>query len=135
MLPDGLAESHLFPFRELLKIKAPEQSPTSAARGIDLDKLAYAVACAETSCGTRGAALSKNNHFGIMRWKMVDGKKVRYLAHYADHREGYAEFKSIWRRLYGSRCPTIEDAETWTGKDNAETWRANVLSVYDCNLL
>lgn len=67
-----------------------------------------------------------------MRWKMVDGKKVRYLANYADYRQGYAEFKSIWRRLYGSRCPTLAEAKKWTGNDNPETWLKNVLNVYDC---
>lgn len=99
---------------------------------VDLDRLSHAVACAETSCGKRGAALSKNNHHGIMRFYIEDGKRKRYLASYEDHSQSYAEFKSVWRRLYGGRCPTIKDVKKYTGNDSPDTWLANTLSVYDC---
>lgn len=100
---------------------------------MDLDKLAQAVACAETSCGTRGAAVSRRNAHGLMRWsKNEDGSTTRYLATFSNMSQSYAEFKSVWRRLYGGRCPTIEDARRYTGHDKAEIWLGHVYSVYDC---
>lgn len=70
-----------------------------------------------------------------MRWPVVHGRRKRTLAVYSDPAEGYAEFKSIWSRMYGGRCPTIEDARKWTGSDREETWLEIVHSVYPCNKL
>lgn len=100
---------------------------------VDLHRLAYAVSCAETSCGTRGSAVSKRNAVGIMRFSVKDGKRTRYLAEYDNIEQSLAEFRSIWKRLYGGRCPTLEDAKRWTGNDRAKIWLGHVHSVYPCH--
>jgi hypothetical protein len=93
--------------------------------GYDLDKLARAVAHAETGNCTKGAGLSHNNAFGIMTWP--NGK--RQFKRYATCEESYEDFKRIWSRYYG-RFPDHRLAVKYTGNDRADTWLANVKAIY-----
>lgn len=98
--------------------------------GTDLNKLADAVAVAETSGCTDGTAIKRKNCFGIMRFWLVNGVRHREPKYYASHAESYADFKRIWRKSYG-RFPDRALAVKWTGNDNADTWLANVQRTYN----
>lgn len=92
----------------------------------DLDKLASAVARAETSGCTKWSALSHNNCFGIMTW---DKNGKRSFKRYASHEESFADFKRIWSSYYGW-FPTLAMAKKWTGADRAERWLWHVKQFY-----
>ena len=95
------------------------------AQEYDLNKLARAVAHAETGDCTKGAGLSHNNAFGIMTWP--NGK--RQFKRYATCEESYEDFKRIWSSYYG-RFPDHRLAVKYTGNDRAHTWLANVKAIY-----
>jgi len=99
------------------------------ALSFDLDKLAHAVALAETGGCTTGSAVSKNNCFGIMQW---DSAGNRSLKAYASHEESFADFKRIWSSFYGE-YPTDSNglALKWTGNAaEASVWLGNVNAAY-----
>jgi len=93
---------------------------------LDLDKLAYAVAQAETGDCTKGAGVSKNNCFGIMEWSTG----TRQLKAYNTKAESYEDFKRIWEKSY-KIYPTTAEAKKWTGNDSPETWLFNVNYYYN----
>lgn len=93
---------------------------------LDLDKLAYAVAVAETGNCTKGSGVSKKNCFGIMEWP--NGK--RQLKTYNSTEESYADFKRIWSEKYGGGFPTYYMAQKWTGNHNPDVWLSNVKAAY-----
>lgn len=101
-----------------------------ATPAFDLDKLAHAVAFAETSSCTKGTAIKKKNCFGIMRFWIEKGVRKRTAKTYKSHEEGFADFKRIWSKSYGG-FPTMAMAEKWTGKDNARRWLNNVTKYYN----
>jgi hypothetical protein len=96
------------------------------AADFDLDKLAHAVAVAETGNCTTGMALTRNNCHGIMAWK--NGR--RYGRSFKTMGESFAAFKDLWTRLYGGRFPTMADARKYAGPTDASNWLANVTRVY-----
>lgn len=102
--------------------KLPEPKPD-----YDLDKLAHAVAFAETASCTDGTAVRRKNCFGIMHWPNGPGSRTPKT--YASHEESYADFKRIWSKFYG-RFPDRALAVKWTGDDNADTWLSNVKFRY-----
>jgi len=101
----------------------PAAERTGSPRGaVDLGRLARAVAIAETSGGTRGVALTHNNHHGLREnsdWIRFDSPAA-----------STACFKRNWLKHYGNHFPTIEDAEKYTGNDRKETWLKNVRANY-----
>lgn len=110
-----------------LPAKAPE--PAQVATDYDLDKLAHAVAYAETGHCKDGTAIKKKNCFGIMRFWKEKGVRKRTAKTYNTIEEGFADFKRIWTTYY-KRFPDDELAKHWTGKDNWETWIKNVRFYY-----
>jgi hypothetical protein len=93
---------------------------------VDLDKLAYAVAMAETGNCTKGSAISNKNCFGIMEWP--NGK--RQLKTYKDIKDSFKEFKEIWKDHYKT-FPDYEMAKLWTGNDRPDTWLKAVTQYYN----
>lgn len=100
----------------------------------NLDKLARAVAVAETSGCSDGTAVSRNNCHGIMCWP----KTGREPCWFKSHGESFAAFKKVWTKKtlpYGGRVPDIELARVYTGNDNPDTWLCNVhRSYYDIQI-
>jgi len=92
---------------------------------LDIDKLAYAVAQAETGDCTKGSGISKNNCFGIMEWSTG----TRQLKAYNTKAESYEDFKRIWEKSYKT-FPTTALAKKWTGNDSPETWLFTVNYYY-----
>lgn len=95
---------------------------------VDMDKLAKAVAIAETGGCKDGTAVKRKNCHGIMTW---DKNGVRSPRYFKSHAESYAAFKDIWSRKYGGRFPTYADAKLWTGGDQTDTWLNNVKYAYN----
>lgn len=94
-----------------------------------MDRLAHAIAVAETGDCTTGMGATKNNCFGIMEWPAWNNYK-RVGKTYNSKAEAYDDFKRIWTQYYGSRYPTWNDAVKWTGNNNPTTWLNNVKSAY-----
>ncbi len=91
--------------------------------GTDLNKLAVAVAWAETGNGK----YAKNfNYWGIMYWP----KGKRTQKKYASYEEGKEDFKKLWREHYKT-FPTYRLAAIYTGNDNPTTWLKHVKYYYN----
>lgn len=103
------------------------EKPKETQIGYDLDKLAHAVAFAETGHCTDGTAIKRNNCFGIMSW---DKNGNRYPRYFKSHEESFTEFKRIWVKYYG-RFPDKKLADKWTGKDKPDSWLQNVTTYYN----
>lgn len=95
----------------------------------DLDKLAQAVAIAETSNCTAGYALTHNNCHGIKKGNTYPckTKKGSKMCNFETKEESFVAFKVIWGKWY-QNPPTMADANKWTGRDRASTWLNNVKS-------
>lgn len=92
---------------------------------LNMDKLAYAVAMAETGDCTKGAG-RYNNCFGIMHWP----NGVRTLRRYETKEDSYEHFKEIWSKHYKT-FPTYSMAVKWTGNDNPKRWLEIVNYYYE----
>jgi len=95
---------------------------------LDLDKLAYAVAMAETKdCWHNYWASVYNNCFWIMQW---DKQGNRSYKRYNSKEESYKDFKRIWSNYY-IIFPNLKLAKKWTGNDSPNTWLNNVIYFYN----
>jgi len=101
------------------------------AKSVDMDKLSYCVAIAETGDCTAGMGITKNNCFGIMVFPAT-GRTGKW---YNTKEESYADFKRIWNKSYvkfsDTGFPTYAMAKTWTGDDDTQTWLNNVTNCYN----
>jgi len=111
ILEANAQESQEFTFN----IQPPEEYNWSI---LNLDKLAYSVAMAESANCTRGAGARRNNCFNIMSW---DKNGNRYIRYYDTPNDSYIAFKELWTRAYGG-YPTYAQAVKYTGNDNAKHW-------------
>jgi hypothetical protein len=101
------------------------------AKEVDLDKLAYAVAMAETTGCTKGTALSKMNCHWIKSGNTYPCKSPkRTMCVFGSTEESYEAFKVIWWKWYKT-FPTREMAVRWTGADNADLWLYHVTLYYN----
>lgn len=89
----------------------------------DIDKLARAVAFAETSSCTKGTALTHNNCHGIRR----NGQFVKYPNE--KHKTSFDDFKELWQKYYGG-FPTIDMANKYSGNDKPDLWIKAVSQFY-----
>ncbi len=99
-----------------------EYCPTQKleAKNIDIQKLAHAVAMAETS--DKGMVLAKNNYHGI--------KCGEHFCSYASKEESYEKFGELWLRKYGDHLPTLQDARRYTAGEGTG-WLKTVTVVYN----
>jgi len=108
-----------------------EERASTPERTVDLNRLAKAVAVAESGWCTSRAARRLNNCHGIMTW--VSG--TRELKKFNSTEESFAEFKYIWEKSY-KYFPDEELAKKWVcgGEakecEAAEEWLANVIRSY-----
>jgi hypothetical protein len=92
---------------------------------VDLNKLAHAVAVAETQDCTTGVGLSKNNCHGIFQCAPTGCTPMTF----ASREESYKAFKQLWMHSYGNHFPTIADAQRYVNSDATE-WYGIVTQVY-----
>lgn len=97
----------------------------------DIDKLAKAIALAETWNCTKGYGKTYNNCFWIKNWNTAPCKKVgrNRMCIYEKPEDSYVAFKTIWMKWYKT-MPTHKQAVIWSWNDDAVTWRQNVLHHY-----
>lgn len=94
---------------------------------INLDRLYYAVAMAESgNCSTEWHK-AKANCTSIMTWK--SGK--RELRKFKNEEEGKAYFKWLWKEHYGNKFPTMKEATRFTGDDRSAQWLENVKKYFN----
>jgi len=86
-------------------VYVPKPAPPAPAGAFDLNRLARAIAIAETSNCTAGVGKSRNNCFGI---KGGGSFKV-----YNSPDESYADFKNLWVSRYGNAYPSLRAATTY----------------------
>lgn len=99
---------------------------------LDLNKLAKAVAWAETHDCQLGYGSMYSNCFGIKNGSIAPCAKVgnnRMCVYNAPH-ESYEAFYKIWQLGYGGQFPSYAAAQSWTGNDRPDTWLANVTEHY-----
>jgi len=123
---------------------SPKIIPITMKFPPNLDRLSYAVSCAETSCGKDGTALRRRNLHGIMCFKK-DG--TRYPCYFDSAADSHAAFKKLWSKptgYYKGQMPDLRLATTWvcgprtpTGKacgingvDDPKNWLKNVQYAY-----
>jgi hypothetical protein len=99
---------------------------------IDLDKLAYAVAMAETANCTTGMGPTRNNCFGIKNGNTApcDRMSASRFCIYETPEQSYEAFKKIWSTWYKG-FPTIAQARRWTGNDRPHHWLNTVTQYYN----
>lgn len=98
-----------------------------------LDKVAYAVAMAETKNCTEGYGKTYNNCFGIKNGNTAPCTKIgrSRMCIYEKPEDSYEAFKKIWGKWYGGGLPTRQGAVKWTGGDRVDTWIYNVNHYYN----
>lgn len=101
-------------------------------KSFDIDKLAYAIAMAETHNCERWYWKLYNNCFWIKNWNTAPCKKIwnNNMCIYETKEESYEAFKKIrstWYKIY----PTKELASRRTWNDNPITRLSNVWYYYN----
>jgi hypothetical protein len=116
---------------EVAPIVELEARPEVKLLPYDIDKLAYAVAMAETHNCTEGYGLEYNNCMGIKNGNTAPCTKIgrNRMCIYERPEDSYAAFKKIWSKWYDG-LPTLKKAQKWSGNDRAQTWLRNVNHYY-----
>lgn len=98
---------------------------------LDINKLAYAVAMAETHNCTKGYWKMYNNCFWIKNWNTAPCKKIgqNRMCIYETPQESYEAFKIIWQRWYVT-FPNRQLASKWTWADRVDSWLKHVNHYY-----
>lgn len=97
----------------------------------DLDRLARAIATAETGNCTKGYGKSYNNCFWIKSGRTAPCPKIgkSKMCIYEKPEDSYEAFKKIWGTHY-KIMPNLRLAKRWTWEDHAVRWLANVNRFY-----
>ncbi len=95
------------------------------AKNVDLDRLAYAVAVAETGNCSKGTGVSKNNCHGIMECRRSGCSAKTF----ANTTQSFVAFQKLWLEAYGDRFPTLSDAKRYSAGPG-DTWLHRVRSAY-----
>lgn len=113
---------------EKTKIEAKE-TKTDKPITVDLDKLAHAVAFAES---THCKNAYHNNCHGIKSGNTYPcpWTPKGQMCKFKTQEESFRAFKVIWAKWYKT-YPTNKQALTWTGWDKTVTWQNHVSSYYN----
>jgi hypothetical protein len=116
-------------------IEEYEAMPDVKSVPTDLDKVAYAVAMAETHNCTLGYGKEYNNCFGIKNGNTAPCPEIgrNRMCIYERPEQSYEAFKKIWVKWYGGGLPTWAGAQKWTGNSNPSSWIKNVKYYYNQN--
>lgn len=107
-------------------VNCPEYANIPDAKNVDIDRLAYAVAQAETNnCKVGNSAREHNNCFGIKNGK---GFKT-----FRTQEESYLAFKKLWMTKYGDHFPTLQDAKKYSAGEGV-SWLNRVTAAYNSRI-
>ena len=120
------------PTKVTQKVEKTKEKPKELKTDIDLDRLAKAVAMAETNNCTKGYWKSYNNCFGIKNGNTAPCPKIgkSKMCIYENPEDSYEAFKKIWSKWYKTH-PNLNSAQRWTGHDNAVRWLSHVNLHYN----
>lgn len=112
--------------------ESPKEVQIDTKPDFDLDKLARAVAMAETGNCTKWYGKTYNNCFGIKSGRTAPCPKVgrNRMCIYEKPEDSYIAFKKIWSKWYAWK-PNLKMAQRWTWHDNAVRWLYNVNHHYN----
>lgn len=110
---------------EMCRDGQKQHCPLPPVRQVDIDRLAYAVAVAETSNCTAGTGLSRKNCHGIFGYQNGTYGPLTF----ATTEQSFQEFKWLWLTKYGDRFPTIHDARRYSGGPG-DAWLQRVTIAY-----
>lgn len=98
----------------------------------DIDRLARAVAMAETGNCTKWYGKTYNNCFWIRNGNTAPCPKVgrNRMCIYEKPEDSYKAFKTIWTKWYAWK-PNLKMAQRWTWHDNAVRWLSHVNLHYN----
>lgn len=107
-------------------------APVIEEKPFDIEKLAYAVAMAETANCTKGYGSMYNNCFGIKNGNTAPCDRIgqNRMCIYNSPSESYEAFKIIWSKWYKT-FPDYALANKWTGADRVDTWLKHVSHYYN----
>lgn len=115
------------------KVEKPQEKPKEVTidNKFDINRLARAVAMAETHNCTKGYGKTYNNCFWIKNGNTAPCPKIgkNKMCIYEKPEDSYEAFKKIWGKWYKT-MPNLKKAEQWTGKDSAHTWIKHVNHYY-----
>ena len=116
--------------KEPVKVVKPQEQPKIDS--YDIDRLARAVAMAETGNCTKGYGKEYRNCFWIRNWNTAPCPKIgkNRMCIYEKPEDSYIAFKKIWSKWYAWK-PNLKMAQRWTGHDNAVRWLSHVNHFYD----
>lgn len=111
------------------EVKAPVEPKIDS---YDIDRLARAVAMAETGNCTKWYGKTYNNCFGIKSGRTAPCPKIgkSKMCIYEKPEDSYKAFKTIWAKWYAWK-PNIKMAQRWTWHDNAVRWLWHVNHFYN----
>jgi len=111
------------------EVKAPVEPKID---NYDIDRLARAVAMAETGNCTKWYGKTYNNCFGIKNGRTAPCPKVgkSKMCIYEKPEDSYKAFKTIWAKWYAWK-PNLKMAQRWTWHDNAVRWLSHVNLYYN----
>ena len=114
------------------KQEKPKEVKIDTKPDFDLDRLARAVAMAETGNCTKGYGKTYSNCFWIKSGKTAPCPKVgkNKMCIYEKPEDSYKAFKVIWAKWYKWH-PNLISAQRWTGHDNAVRWLSHVNHHYE----
>lgn len=114
------------------KQEKPKEVKIDTKPDFDLDRLARAVAMAETNNCTKGYGKTYNNCFGIKNGNTAPCPKIgkSKMCIYEKPEDSYEAFKKIWSKWYKTH-PNLVSAQRWTGHDNAVRWLSHVNLHYN----
>lgn len=137
VIPPKVIKPHVVPKKVTVK---PVQKPKVVhvedinvpKTNFDIDKLALAVAKAETGNCTTGYWVTHNNCHWIKSGNTYPCKtrSGSRMCVFKDTEESFTAFKVIWGKWY-KKMPNLVSANAWTGKDRAVTWLYNVNHHYN----
>jgi hypothetical protein len=101
--------------------------------GEEIDRIAYAVAMAETHNCTKGYGEEYNNCFGMKNGSIAPCEEIgrNRMCIYESTEDSYAAFKKVWVEGYGGGYPTTNMAAVWTGNDRPGNWLNNFADAYN----
>lgn len=113
--------------KEIPVVREERTSP----KDFDINKLAYAIAMAETWNCTKGYWVTHSNCHWIKSGNTYPCKTKPWskMCIFKDKDESYLAFRTIWMKWYKT-FPTAVQASRWTWADASISWRKNVSHYY-----
>jgi len=117
---------------EWVKVPVKEVKAPVEPKDYDIDRLARAVAMAETGNCTKWYGKTYNNCFGIKSGRTAPCPKIgkSKMCIYEKPEDSYKAFKTIWAKWYAWK-PNLKMAQRWTWHDNAVRWLYHVNLHYN----